>query len=175
MKILLTTFVIISLNFLTILGQEKNLQSGEIVFHAVENRDFTATSNAIKSTLNFTTNSVSIEVPINRLRFKNKEDYNQFLQKENLNQATYPNFIFNFEIYSNEALTKEGRHIVSLKGEITIKGITHKYETNGLLINKSGKTTLETSFLLDGKQYGLNSESYKDFVDQLEFSVELVY
>lgn len=175
MKSIITLFLFTCLGLSFAFGQDKSISSGEVLFHAIENRNFTAISTTVKSNLSFTANSVSFIIPTKSFKFKNAEMQTKFNQKENLNSETYPNILFNGELLANSNISENGRHIVTLKGELTIKGITHKLETKGLLVNKSGQTTLKASFLIDGKKYGLNSVTYKDFIEQLEFSIELVY
>lgn len=167
----MTTYLSLSVAF----GQDKSISSGEVVFHAIEKRDFSASSTNIQSQISLVTNSISIVVPVSSFKFKNAEMQKEFIQKENLNAGTYPNLLINGEISSNSDVSEEGRHIVTLNGELTIKGVTHKLETKGLLVNKSGETTLKMSFLTNGEAYGLDSGAYKDFINQLEFSIELIY
>ena len=175
MKLVISALILMSLNAFTIFGQEKTMERGEVLFHAIEKRTFTANSSEFKSAISFTENTISLAVPINSFKFKNAEMQKEFNQKENFNSTTHPSLLFNGIILSNTSIGEEGRHIVTLKGELTIKGQSHKLETKGLLVNKSGQTSLKASFLIDGKKYGLNSAAYKDFIEQLEFSLEIEY
>jgi len=175
MKYIAALFMTAYLSLSVAFGQDKSMSSGEVIFHAIEKRDFSARSTLIESNLNFTTNSISIVVPIKSFKFKNAETQKEFTQKENLNADTYPDLLINGEISSSSDVSEDGRHIVTLSGELTIKGVTHKLKTKGLLVNKSGETTLRISFLTNGEDYELDSGAYKDFINQLEFSIELIY
>ncbi len=154
-----------------VFGQEKKLTSGEINFHAIEKREVHAVNKEFSSKINLSAGEIDFKVPIDHFKFKAPLMKKHFNSDENLNVAEFPNAFFVGKITANTDITKEGRHIVTVKGEMTIKGITRPFEAKGLLINKNGTSIVTSSFLIDGTEFGLTNEKVRKFADKIEITL----
>ncbi len=172
MRIFLALALLISTG---IFGQDKKLTSGEINFHAIEKREVQAVNKDFSSKINLSTGNIEFKVPMDNFKFKTPLMKKHFNSQENINVAQFPYAFFVGKITTNTDITKEGRHIVTVKGKMTIKGISHPFEAKGLLINKNGTSIITSSFLIDGTQYGLTSDKVKKFADQIEVSLQGEY
>lgn len=175
MKNLLLLFV--SIIGFTIFGftQSKTLQSGNIMFHAIEKKDVKASSSNFTSELNLDEKSVHFSVPIVSFTFKSELMQKHFFNANNMSADLFPKAEFFGDLKSNSDLTKIGRHIVKVNGEMTIKGIKVPFNTNGLIINKNGETVIKSTFLIDGHKFGLDSDKIKGFSDKIEVELNATY
>ena len=175
MKSLFTLSFVLLLGVTVLFGQEKTAQSGNILFHAIAKKDVKANAEKFESKIDLSAKKISFIVPVQNFKFKLGLMQKHFNNEENMNSSVHPNATFTGEITANSNIEEEGRHIVSVKGEMTIKGITHPFDANGLLENKNGVTTISASFLVDGTKFGLESAKIKKFVDKVEVSLSATY
>jgi len=159
----------------SLFAQQKELKSGNILFHAIAKKEVTASTNTFKSIIDLEQKTISFTVPIQSFQFKNKLMKKHFNNAENMNSEKFPNATFKGTILANTNIAEEGRHIVTVKGEMTIKGETHPFTANGLLVNRHGITTVEAVFLVNGLEFGLTNETIKKFADKIEVTLEAIY
>ncbi|MCT4580188.1 MAG: YceI family protein [Flavobacteriales bacterium] len=162
---------------LSIVGwaQEKSVQSGNILFHAVEKKEVKAQTNTFESKINLDKKTVLFVVPIESFVFKKGLMQEHFINENNMSASLFPAAKFTGKISSSTAIHKEGRHIVQVEGDMTIKGVTVPFSTHGLLTNKSGETVIKASFMIDGTMFGLDNAKIKGFSDKIEVALTAKY
>jgi len=160
---------------MVVFAQEKSAQSGSILFHAINKKDVKANTKTFKSKLNLEAKSISFEVPIESFVFKNGLMQKHFINENNMSTGIFPQAKFVGTITSNTDITKEGRHIVKVEGEMTIKGVTIPFSTNGLISNRGQQTVVNATFLLDGTKFGLDNDKIKGFSDKIEVALNANY
>ena len=175
MKNIIITLIAI-VNF-TLIGvaQDKTMQSGNILFHAVDKKNVKATTKLFKSKINLLEKTVSFNVPIENFIFKNDLMYEHFLNENNMSVDLFPQATFERRISSNSNISKEGRHIVKVEGVMVIRGVSIPFSTNGLLTNKGNETYISATFLLDGTKFGLDNDKIKSFSDKIEVAIDAKY
>lgn len=171
MKTLITLTFSLLLALSTVFGQEKTNQSGNILFHATAKKEVTANATQFVSTIDLSANKIVLEIPVQNFKFKSSSAQSDFNNEKNMNAASFPTVNFVGDLKSNSEIEREGRHIVFVKGELTLKGVTKTVEFNGVLENKFGASKLNASFALDATAFGLKSEEAK----QIEVSISVVY
>lgn len=175
MKNILLTILAITSFVLIGIAQNKEMNSGNILFHAINKKDVKANTKTFKSKINLTEKTVSFNVPIESFVFKNGVMYKHFVNENNMSTSLFPKASFEGKISSNSDLTKEGRHIVKVEGNMTIKGVSVPFSTNGLITNKGNDTFISATFLLDGTKFGLDNEKIKGFSDKIEVAIDAKY
>ena len=147
MKTLLISILLLLASLSSILAQFQELSSGNIVYHSLEQKGNKGEINNLEGKLDLSTGNLDLTIP-----------------KESLNKSKV---VIKAKISSSTSIKEEGRHIIVIEGKTIINGENNDFKTNGLLINKIGKTYAKSSFLINAKQFGLTEDK------QIEVSMEL--
>lgn len=167
MKSLFILTITFLLGLSSVLGQEKNIQSGNVLFHTIAKKSIKANATIFESKLNLSSKNISFVIPFQNFKTKSSSLESQLKGDENI--------VFKGEISANSNLDKEGRHIVFVKGELTIMGETKPFEFNGVLVNRSSSSNISASFLVNGKDFGLNDNLINEFAEKVEVSLSATY
>lgn len=171
MKLLTGLFCLLILNTSIVLAQQKELSSGEIVLHSISKTKIEAKSTVFKSKLDLSENTIDLVIPLQSFKYNLDASKNSFESKGNMNVSQFSEVIIKAKLSANSDLKSAERNIVSIDGEATIKGKTHKFKTNGLLVNKGGVSILTATFSLNGKLIGLEDKN----LNRIEVSVKANY
>ncbi len=170
MKFITILLLTLLLNIQGVFSQQESTV-GEVVFHDIKNSSFIATLNTLSSKIDLSNKTIELKIPLQNFKFTSKENQSDFSREEKMNIGDYPELVITGKISSNSEISEEGRHIISIEGEAIVKGKKLAFKTNGLLVNKKGKTVTNASFLVNTKDFGFSSKG----AEQLEVSIKVVY
>lgn len=156
-------------------AQALELSEGSISFQATEKNDVKAENTAFKSTMDPVAKTISFEVPIESFEFKMGLMKKHFLDESVMNALGFPNASFEGDILADSDITQEGFHDVQAEGKLTILETTMNVLVNGTLELKDGHYQLKSNFMVNGKEYGIDSGKVSGFADSIEVRVDASY
>lgn len=150
-------------------------ESGKISFHS-EKEDITATNSTFSSTLSMSTGDLTFEVSISDFVFANKTMGKHFNNEGIMNSIAFPSAFFKGKIINNGLVdyTADGTYKISVKGTMTIKGVSKDLTAKGEIKISNGKISASSSFDLDRFEYGVDAKE-KSVSKVLSILVEVNY
>lgn len=110
--------------------------------------DIKATSPKAISAVNIKTDSIFIKIPIKSFHFRNgmmQEHFNEnFMESDDFPYGEFKGIILGDVDY-----TKDGTYEASVKGKLTIHGVSKQRTIEGRIIVKDGGFTIETTFIIN--------------------------
>ena len=149
--------------------------SGSIGFKALEKKDVKAEATDFTSSINLVDKSVSFTVPIDNFEFKSGLMKKHYLAEGVMNALNFPNATFVGDILADSDLSQDGLHDVQAEGQMTILETTLNVLVNGVIEIQGGTANLRANFMVNGKEYGIDSKKVDGFVDQMQVMVDVVY
>ena len=137
--------------------------------------DIDATNKKATIVLKTTTNDVQFSIPMISFKFPKplmEEHFN-----ENYAESTkYPTCIFKGKINETIDFTKDGEHNVSVKGALTLHGVTKEIETTGTLIIKGLEIFMVSAFKIKTSDYNIKVPSLyvKNIAELIDVKVNAV-
>lgn len=128
--------------------------TGEVTFHS-DKENITAVCNSFTSKLDLTNKEVVFSVPIQGFTFPKAMMQEHFNQPGVMDSQQFPKAKFKGTIEGADDLTKEGTHDVTVKGSMTIKGVTKDFTTTGQIINTGGQYRVKSEFGIEREQFGI--------------------
>ena len=160
-------------------GQDRYMtREGRITFYShtiVE--DITAINENVGAVIDTKKGAVAIIVPMNEFQFKIKlmqEHFNEnYVESEIYPKGTFSGIISG--IRESDYQTS-GDYQVSVKGEMTIHGISRKVSTDGVIEIRENSLTARTKFLLNPEDYGIKIPRVvrKNIAEKMEITAVLV-
>lgn len=146
MKIIIKLLIISLLATSKSLGQMYATQAGETSFFSetpVEN--ITAVNKTVGAIINTTTNEVAVSMKMTAFEFPNKLMQEHF-NENYMESEKYPTGTFKGKIIEPIDYTKNGTYDVTVKGLLTIHGVTVPRDLKGKLTVENQKISLISNF-----------------------------
>ncbi len=149
---------------------------GKISFYSstpVENIE--AVNNQISALLETQTGDVAFVVPIRGFKFEKalmQEHFNEnYMESEQFPKATFKGTIVEYEKVD---FTKYGKYIVTVKGQLTIHGVTKFVTITGALQVEKNSTTIASKFLVKPADYNIKIPSIaaSKIAEKIEVTVD---
>ena len=160
-------------------GQDRYMtREGRITFYShtiIE--DITAINENVGAVIDTKKGAVAIIVPMNEFQFKIKlmqEHFNEnYVESEIYPKGTFSGIISG--IRESDYQTP-GDYQVSVKGEMTIHGISRNFSTDGVIEIRENSITARTKFLLNPEDYGIKIPRVvrTNIAEKLEITAVLV-
>jgi polyisoprenoid-binding protein YceI len=156
-------------------------KSGHIsIFSHTVAEDIKANNYKVTSSLDPSTGTMVFSVPMQGFEFKKalmQKHFNspKFLDTKQFPKAKFKGVISNF---SSVDLTKDGTYNVSVKGDLTLHGVTKALEEKGTLIVKGGKIVASSKFKLVLADYKIAFEKGKpstNIAKEIELNIKINY
>lgn len=148
MKKLIFSALATVFTFYSAVGQIYKTNTGNITFNSKASETITGTNNAVNAAIDTKTGKVEFSMAINSFQFT-KDLMKKHFQETYMESVKFPTSTFKGSIADNSKVnySKDGTYEVTVKGKLTIHGVTKDISTPGKIIVKGGKVTLSTSSL----------------------------
>ena len=115
-----------------------------------------ATNSQVAAGIDGKSGAVQFSVPINSFQFK-KELMQKHFQENYMETSKYPKATFSGKITNNSSVKydTDGSYAVTVKGKLTIHGVTKEVTTTGTVVISGGKATLKSNFKVKPEDYGI--------------------
>ena len=125
--------------------------------------DINANNYKVVSTLDPTTGALVFSVPMQGFEFEKAAMQKHYNSPKFVDTKQFPKAKFKGEIINlaNANLTKDGVHKVTVRGELTMHGVTKGIEENGTITVKGGVITANSTFKLTLADYKVAFEKGK--------------
>ncbi len=165
--------------FISVLAYSSNAQSlmsssGEISLHS-EKKNISASCQSFTGKLDFEKNEVVFSVPIQGFSFKSASMQKHFNQEAVMDSQQFPKAKFKGTFTSDDDLNEIGVHAVQVSGDMTIKGVTKEFTSDGTIETTSDGTIVKTSFTVNREDYNINQGKAKMTSKVIEIDVNVVF
>ena len=163
-KLLLLAIAAITLSaFGTLPGKLKSTGSLITFYSHTAFEDIEANNYKSIAVLNTESGDVIISVPMQSFEFEKRMMQKHFNQENFLNTAKFPKakFIGQIQNMDSHDFTKPGELVLTIHGEMTIKGKTQPVKMEASALVKGAKIKLITAFELTLSDYGIEFSSGK--------------
>lgn len=116
--------------------------------------DIEATNKKTTVVLKTTTNDIQFGVPMISFKFA-KPLMEEHFNENYVESDKYPTSIFKGKINETIDYTKDGEHKVSVKGTLTLHGVTKEIETTGTLTIKGNEIFITSTFKIKVADYNI--------------------
>lgn len=159
-KLLITTLSIFLLSPVTHAQLYKGKQDASTIsfFSKSPLEDIDATNKKATIVLKTTTNDVQFGIPMVSFEFP-KPLMEEHFNENYVESTKYPTCIFKGKINETIDFTKDGEHKVSVKGVLTLHGVTKEIETTGTLIIKGLEIFMSSAFKIKTSDYNIKVPS----------------
>lgn len=159
-KLLITTLSIFLLSTVTHAQLYKGKQDASTIsfFSKSPLEDIDATNKKATIVLKTTTNDVQFGIPMVSFKFP-KPLMEEHFNENYVESTKYPTCIFKGKINETIDFTKDGEHKVSVKGVLTLHGVTKEIETTGTLIIKGLEIFMASAFKIKTSDYNIKVPS----------------
>jgi len=172
--------IVIALLFTTIIYVEAQVftaKKGTITFFSeapLENID--ATNYSIQSILNISNNTVAFIVPIRGFKFK-KDLMEEHFNEKYMESDKFPNATYSGKINEEIAFDKNGTYPATSTGKLTIHGVEKTITQPGTITVNNGDITLESSFRIAVKDYGIEIPKlvFENIADTVLVKINVAY
>ncbi|MCW3107359.1 MAG: YceI family protein [Segetibacter sp.] len=178
MKYLFLLILVVSASNLTFSQKVYNTRTGKIsFFSSAPLEDIEAKNNAVTSQVNTANGQYNFELNIKDFHFENdlmEEHFNEsYLHSDKFPKAYFKGFITNLKDIS---FSKDGIYNVTVKGSLTIHGVTRDIVQAGNIEIKGGKVIARSKFTVLRKDYNIGgSLASKMISDTVEITVNCQY
>lgn len=140
-------------------------RNGRISFSAPSDADVKAVNNEVTSRM-ADNGQVTFSLLVKGFKFKlaeMQEHFNdQYLESNKFPRADFKGNIVNL---ADVNFNKDGSYKVSVKGDLTLHGVTKSITANGTVEIKAGKPVASCQFVLVMKDFAINASSVTDKVN----------
>lgn len=159
-KLLVTTLSVIFLSTAAYAQLYKGKQDASTIsfFSKSPLEDIDATNKKATIVLKTTTNDVQFGIPMVSFKFP-KPLMEEHFNENYVESTKYPTCIFKGKINETIDFTKDGEHKVSVKGVLTLHGVTKEIETTGTLIIKGLEIFMASAFKIKTSDYNIKVPS----------------
>lgn len=138
--------------------------------------DIYAESKKSTSVLDATTKKFVVVMKTNTFVFKNPMMQEHF-NEDYMESDKFPKATLSGDIIGDFDVTKDGSYDVTVKGKLTIHGVTKDREIKGKIIVKDGKVSVEANFAIKVADHGIKipSMKVKNIAEVVEVTVSIEY
>lgn len=176
-KLLITTLSIFLISKITQAQLYKGKQDASTIsfFSKSPLEDIDATNKKATVVLKTTTNDVQFGIPMISFKFP-KPLMEEHFNENYVESTKYPTCIFKGKINETIDFTKDGEHKVSVKGALTLHGVTKEIETTGTLIIKGLEIFMVSAFKIKTSDYNIKVPSLyvKNIAELIDVKVNAV-
>lgn len=171
---LLTVIICINANAQKIYSTK----SGQVRFNASSPVEkIAAVNNQTDSKMVDKSGQIVFSILVKSFKFDNQlmEDHfnENYLESTKFPKAEFKGFITNV---SSVNFTKDGKYTITVDGTLTLHGVSQKIGTTGTLVIASGKPTINGSFKISIKNYGIKGLYIGDKIaNEAEIAVNCQY
>ncbi len=160
MRYLIITLILLGLSY-TADAQKYITRNGYIgFFSSTPLEDIKADNNQVAGVLDIKTGEIVFQVLIRSFRFEKalmQEHFNEnFLESQKFPRSTFTGKITNI---GSVDLTREGIHRVTVEGDLTIRDVTKKISSEGIIEVAKGTIRAESKFNVAPEDYGIRIPS----------------
>lgn len=157
---------ILFLAFITATGvlfaQKKTTTSAKVSFDATTEKDALpkAENNTVIGSLDIKTGDVAFEAAVKNFSFSSPRMQEHFNGANWMSSDQFPKFTYTGKIenLSKIKITKPGTYNVTVKGDLTVKGVTKNEKVEGTITVAGGKTTIAANFSIKLADYGISGQ-----------------
>ncbi len=138
--------------------------------------DIYAESKKSNSVFNAATKEIAILMKPNSFVFKNPMMQEHF-NEDYMESAKFPKASFKGKVIGEFDVKTDGEYEVSVKGQLTIHGVTKDREIKGEIIVKGGKVSVNAKFAVKVADHGIKIPSIqiKNIAEVVEVSINIDY
>lgn len=156
MKLITTSILAV---FLSISFAQLQTKDAYISFFS-EKESIKAENSEVEGSLDVSTGELTFTVSIEKFIFPNSMMQKHFNQEGVMNSIEFPKANYVGKIVNNNTVdyTADGEYNVTVKGKMTIKGVSKEFGADGKIVVKNGQISANASFSLDRFEYGVDSK-----------------
>lgn len=156
-------------------AQVYKTSTGKVSFVSKTNSEnISGTNSAVSAAVDSKTGKVEFSMLINSFQFS-KDLMKKHFQETYMESTKYPKSTFSGTITDNSKVdyTKDGTYNVTVKGKLTIHGVTKEITTPGKVVVKGNKATLMADFKVKPKDYGIKipADKVASIANEINISV----
>jgi len=161
---------------LTSQAQKYFTNSGKVSFFskaAIENIE--AHTNQAFALMNTTTGGIAYKIIIRSFEF-DKALMQEHFNEEYMESVKFPNATFEGKITNLSAVDfkKDGTYKVTVKGKLTVHGVTKEVEIPGDIKVEKGKIVNQSTFKIKLADYGVINDKKTKIADEIEIKVDAI-
>jgi polyisoprenoid-binding protein YceI len=178
MKKLCLLILTVTISTITFSQKVFNTRTGKITFFSsAPLEDIEAKNNAVTSQLFTATGQYNFEMNIKDFHFENdlmEEHFNEdYMHSDKIPKAFFRGTITNLRDIN---FTKDGVYNATVKGSLTIHGVTREIVQNGTIEIRGGKAIARSKFKVLRKDYNIGgSLASKMISDTVEITIDCTY
>lgn len=156
MKNLIITAATIIFGISASFAQIYKTSTGSVVFNSKASETITGTNSAVNAAVDSKTGKVEFSMAINSFQFS-KDLMKKHFQETYMESTKFAKSTFAGTITDNSKVNyaKDGVYNVTVKGKLTIHGVTKEITTPGKVTIKGTKATLQADFKVKPADYGI--------------------
>lgn len=138
-------------------AQVYKTSTGVIKFNSTTSAEtIDATNSQVTAAMDAASGAVEFSVPINSFQFK-KALMQKHFQENYMESSKYPKSTFKGTIQNNKAVNyqKDGTYNVTVKGKLTMHGVTKDVTIPGKVVVAGGKVSLKADFTVNLDDYNI--------------------
>ena len=144
------------------MAQKSTTTSAVVSFDATTPKDALpkAENKTVIGSLDKTTGVVVFEAAVNNFAFSNPKIQEHFNGANWMNSGSFPKFTFSGKIekVNKVKFTKNGSYNVTVKGNLTVKGISKPVTSTGTITVKDGAVSTKSSFTIKLADYNITGQ-----------------
>ena len=144
------------------MAQKSTTTSAVVSFDATTPKDALpkAENKTVIGSLDKTTGVVVFEAAVNNFAFSNPKVQEHFNGANWMNSGSFPKFTFSGKIekVNKVKFTKNGSYNVTVKGNLTVKGISKPVTSTGTITVKDGAVSTKSSFTIKLADYNITGQ-----------------
>ena len=144
------------------MAQKSTTTSAVVSFDATTPKDALprAENKTVIGSLDKTTGVVVFEAAVNNFAFSNPKIQEHFNGANWMNSGSFPKFTFSGKIekVNKVKFTKNGSYNVTVKGNLTVKGISKPVTSTGTITVKDGAVSTQSSFTIKLADYNITGQ-----------------
>ena len=144
------------------MAQKSTTTSAVVSFDATTPKDALpkAENKTVIGSLDKTTGDVVFEAAVNNFAFSNPKIQEHFNGANWMNSGSFPKFTFSGKIdkVNKVKFTKNGTYNVTVKGNLTVKGISKPVTSTGTITVKDGAVSTLSSFTIKLSDYSITGQ-----------------
>lgn len=158
------------------LAQTFKTSTGKITFFSKTSAEnIEATNSQVSAAVRASDGKVEFSVPVNSFQFK-KSLMKKHFEENYMETAKFPKATFSGTVQNNTAVNyaKDGTYNVTVKGKLTMHGVTKDVTSSGTITVKGGVATLKSNFKVKLADYNIKvpAANAASIAKEIEISVD---
>lgn len=175
---ILGLILLIAGNWQTARSQSKyKCENGFVSFYSsAPLEDIYAENNTLISLIDLSKKQIAFVAIITDFRFK-KSLMQQHFNEKYMESHKYPKATFSGTMVSSTSLHEKGRHIVTVKGDLSIHGVTRNIQVEGVIDNQGSVLSASSEFIIRVADYDIKIPKLlvKNIAEEVLVKVKLDY